>query len=121
MGSAARFPEWASPEQLSPMISSTVVPALPSQCLPTSALDIHHIVVNDWEVGVDAPQNVVLLSLPSVLDPSLAPAGAACLHAYTPGTEPAHLWEGLRPGSLQYEQLKEERSQVGLCLLRAGC
>lgn len=32
--------------------------------------------VNDWSKGVDAPQNVVLISIASVVDPSMAPEGA---------------------------------------------
>jgi phytoene dehydrogenase-like protein len=75
-------------------------------------LEIHHIVVNDWDAGVDAQQNVVLISIPSVLDPSLAPEGKHVLHAYTPGTEPYHLWEGLDRKSEEYKQLKKERSEV---------
>ncbi len=39
-------------------------------------------------------QNVVLISIASVLDPSLAPAGKHTLHAYLPATEPFNLWEG---------------------------
>ncbi|KAK3037716.1 hypothetical protein RJ639_031087 [Escallonia herrerae] len=48
-------------------------------------LGIHHIVVNDWLRGVDADQNVVLISVPSVLSPDLAPRGKHVLHAYLPG------------------------------------
>lgn len=40
-------------------------------------------------------QNVVLISIASVMDPSLAPPGKHCLHAYLPATEPFSLWEGL--------------------------
>ncbi|CAM8965735.1 unnamed protein product [Rhodiola kirilowii] len=58
-------------------------------------LGIHHIVVNDWNRGVDADQNVVLISVPSVLSPHVAPRGKHILHAYTPGTEPYELWAGL--------------------------
>ncbi|CAI0439525.1 unnamed protein product [Linum tenue] len=75
-------------------------------------LGIHHIVVNDWERGVDADQNVVLISVPSVLSPDLAPPGKHVLHAYTPGTEPFELWEGLDPKSNEYKQLKQERSEA---------
>ncbi|XP_024520535.1 prolycopene isomerase, chloroplastic isoform X2 [Selaginella moellendorffii] len=75
-------------------------------------LGIHHIVVDSWEQGVDAPQNVVLISMPSALSPNLAPPGKHVLHAYTPGTEPYHLWKGLDRQSAAYKQLKEERSQV---------
>ncbi|GAQ83842.1 FAD/NAD(P)-binding oxidoreductase family protein [Klebsormidium nitens] len=75
-------------------------------------LGIHHIVVNTWEGGVDGPQNIVLISVPSVLDPSLAPPGKHVLHAYTPGTEPYEIWEGLDRKSPEYRKLKEERSEV---------
>ncbi len=51
--------------------------------------------VNSWDIGVDAPQNVVLISIASVQDPSLAPEGKHCLHAYVPATEPYELWKGL--------------------------
>ncbi|KAL8151642.1 hypothetical protein V2J09_021450 [Rumex salicifolius] len=75
-------------------------------------LEIHHIVVNDWERGVDADQNVVLISIPSVLSPELAPPGKHILHAYTPGTEPFNIWEGLDRTSEQYKKLKAERSEA---------
>ncbi|KAI3927563.1 hypothetical protein MKW92_007057 [Papaver armeniacum] len=75
-------------------------------------LGIHHIVVNDWDRGVDADQNVVLISVPSVLSKDLAPPGKHVLHAYTPGTEPFALWEGLDRKSTEYKTLKAERSEV---------
>lgn len=75
-------------------------------------LGIHHIVVNDWERGVDADQNVVLISVPSVLSPDLAPPGKHVLHAYMPGTEPFGQWEGLDRRSTEYKNLKAERSEV---------
>ncbi|KAK1275353.1 hypothetical protein QJS04_geneDACA009972 [Acorus gramineus] len=75
-------------------------------------LGIHHIVVNDWSRGVDADQNVVLISVPSVMSKDLAPPGKHVLHAYTPGTEPFGLWEGLDRRSSEYKRLKEERSEV---------
>ena len=37
---------------------------------------------------------MVLISIASVMDPSLAPAGKHTLHAYLPATEPWSLWEG---------------------------
>ncbi|GJN22703.1 hypothetical protein PR202_gb10298 [Eleusine coracana subsp. coracana] len=75
-------------------------------------LGIHHIVVNDWNKGVDAEQNVVLISVPSVFGKGLAPPGKHVLHAYTPGTEPFSFWEGLDRKSAEYRRLKEERSEV---------
>lgn len=75
-------------------------------------LACHHIVVNDWERGVTAPQNVVLISIPSRLDPSLAPVGKETLHVYTPGNEPYELWQGLDRRSEAYQQLKAQRAAV---------
>ena len=65
--------------------------------------------VDDWNKGVDGEQNVVLISVPSVHSKDLAPAGKHVLHAYTPGTEPFSLWEGLDRKSADYRRLKEER------------
>ncbi|GIL52581.1 hypothetical protein Vafri_8402 [Volvox africanus] len=76
------------------------------------SLELHHIVVNTWTGGVTAPQNVVLISIPSVMDPAMAPPGKHCLHAYLPATEPYELWKGLDRRSPEYAALKEERSQV---------
>ena len=75
-------------------------------------LELHHIVVNTWEHGVDSEQNVVLISIASVMDPSLAPKGKHTLHAYLPATEPFEIWQDLKQGTPEYAKLKEERSQV---------
>ena len=72
----------------------------------------HYIVVNDWEVGVTAPQNVVLISIPSVFDPALAPPGKHTIHVYTPGSEPYEVWDGLDRRSAEYAERKRSRSQV---------
>lgn len=75
-------------------------------------LKCHYIVVNDWEQGVTAPQNVVVMSIPSVLDPSLAPTGKHAIHVYTPGNEPYQLWAGIDRRSEAYQKLKLERSEI---------
>ena len=75
-------------------------------------LELHHIIVNTWDHGVDSEQNVVLVSIASVMDPSLAPKGKHTLHAYLPATEPFEIWQNMRQGTPEYEKLKEERSQV---------
>uniref|UniRef100_A0A7S3EAU0 Amine oxidase domain-containing protein n=1 Tax=Rhodosorus marinus TaxID=101924 RepID=A0A7S3EAU0_9RHOD len=72
----------------------------------------HYIHVFDWEKGIDAEGNVVLISIPSVLDPSLAPEGKHVLHAYTPASEPYDQWAGLKRGSQEYLARKQERSGV---------
>ncbi len=79
-------------------------------------LDCHHLVVNDWETGITAPQNVVAISIPSLIDPSLAPPGKHTVHVYTPATEPYSLWQTLGQDldrrSEAYAQQKEQRSEV---------
>ncbi|HHP7230052.1 MAG TPA: phytoene desaturase family protein [Xenococcaceae cyanobacterium] len=75
-------------------------------------LQCHYIVVNDWQQGVTAPQNVVVISLPSVLDPSLAPSGKHVIHVYTPGNEPYQIWAGIKRNSKAYQEQKQARSQV---------
>ena len=57
---------------------------------------MHHIVVEDWERGVQAEQNVTLVSIASIQDPKLAPKGKHTLHAYHPATEPYAPWEHLQ-------------------------
>ncbi len=74
------------------------------------ALGIHHVVLESWDVT--APQNVVNICIPSVIDPAMAPPDHHVIHAYTAGNEPYSVWEGVKPKSAQYEQMKEERSQV---------
>ncbi|MEM9908492.1 MAG: NAD(P)/FAD-dependent oxidoreductase, partial [Cyanobacteria bacterium P01_D01_bin.44] len=69
-------------------------------------LACHYIVVNDWAKGITAPQNLVLISIPSVLDPTLAPPGKHAVHVYTPGNEPYGIWPTDRQ-SEAYTQLKQ--------------
>lgn len=75
-------------------------------------LACHYIVVNDWNRGITAPQNVILVSIPSVLDPSLAPPGKHTIHVYTPGNEPYDLWQKLDRRSAAYAQQKQDRAEV---------
>ncbi|AFZ13501.1 monooxygenase FAD-binding protein [Crinalium epipsammum PCC 9333] len=77
-----------------------------------SDLSIHYIVVNDWDKGITAPQNVVVASIPSVIDPSLAPPGKHVIHVYTPGNEPYFIWQGIERNSKEYALLKQERAEV---------
>ena len=75
-------------------------------------LACHYIVVNSWEKGITAPQNLVLISIPSVLDPSLAPNGKHTIHVYTPGSEPYDIWQGMDRKSAAYADQKEKRAEV---------
>lgn len=68
-----------------------------------SALRYRAQVVESWSVPIDAPQNMFIVSIPTVLDPSLAPKGKHLVHIYTAGNEPYKLWEGMKRGSPEYE------------------
>jgi phytoene dehydrogenase-like protein len=74
-----------------------------------AGLPIHHVWVGDWQRGIDAERNMAVLSMPSLLDPALAPAGHHVLHGYTPANEPWELWEQLEHGSPAYRARKSER------------
>ncbi|MFN6562031.1 MAG: phytoene desaturase family protein [Nostoc sp. ChiSLP01] len=75
-------------------------------------LQCHYIVVNNWEAGITAPQNLVVISIPSVLDSSLAPPGKHMIHVYTPGNEPYAIWRGMDRRSKEYAEQKRSRAEV---------
>ena len=75
-------------------------------------LPIHTVWVDDWQRGIAAERNAVVLSVPSVLDPGMAPQGRHVLHGYTPASEPWDLWRGVERGSAAYNALKQERCGV---------
>jgi phytoene dehydrogenase-like protein len=57
-------------------------------------------------------QNVIVISIPTVFDPNLAPPGKAVVHAYTAGCEPYDVWAGMDRASTEYKQLKQQRAEV---------
>lgn len=71
---------------------------------------VHHITVQDWARPVEDRDNLVFVSVPSVLDTGAAPEGHHVLHAYLPATEPYELYENLDRKA--YLELKESRAQV---------
>jgi phytoene dehydrogenase-like protein len=66
-------------------IDATGLPEVPSADFPAQ-----WAVVRDWDApeGVESPRNIVLCSMASLIDRSLAPEGKHVLHAYVPATEP---------------------------------
>jgi prolycopene isomerase len=62
----------------------------------------HHLLLEHWE-AMEAEQGVVFVSMPTLLDPSLAPSGHHIVHAFTPSSIEA--WQGLSPG--QYAAKKQ--------------
>ncbi|KAL3920996.1 MAG: hypothetical protein SGPRY_005052, partial [Prymnesium sp.] len=88
-------------------ISADGLPTEPSEEFPAQ-----WAVIDDWELGVDAPRNLVLVSMASLIDPSLAPSGCHVIHAYVPATEPYEAWEGLDRKSKEYRDRKEEAAEI---------
>ena len=86
-------------------IDASGLPEVPSADFPAQ-----WAVVRDWDApeGVESPRNIVLCSMPSLIDPSLAPAGKHVLHAYVPATEPYEWWAGMDRKSSEYQEKKEE-------------
>ena len=54
----------------------------------------HHLLLEDWE-RMEDEQGVIFVSMPSLLDPDLAPEGHHIVHTFTPSSMEA--WKGLSP------------------------
>lgn len=65
--------------------------------------ECHHIILEDWH-NLEAEQGTIFVSIPTLLDPSLAPEGYHIIHTFTPSS--MDYWQGLTPK--QYEFKKEE-------------
>ncbi|CAN6381533.1 unnamed protein product [Urochloa humidicola] len=65
--------------------------------------DCHHFVLEDDWNNLEKPYGSIFLSIPTVLDPSLAPEGHHILHIFT--TACIEDWEGL--SRKEYEEKKE--------------
>jgi len=63
---------------------------------------VHHLLLERWE-DLEAEQGTVFVSMPSLLDPSLAPEGHHIVHTFTPSSMEA--WRGLSP--MAYAAKKE--------------
>ena len=77
---------------------------------PSADFPAQWAVIRDWDgpEGVEDPRNIVLCSMPSLIDPSLSPEGKHVLHAYVPATEPYEWWMDLDRSSKEYKEKKEE-------------
>ena len=72
--------------------------------------ECHHILLEDWE-DMEAPEGTIFVSIPTLLDPDLAPEGHHIIHTFTPSW--IDKWQGLEPHD--YQQKKE---QAALKLIR---
>lgn len=84
-------------------IDSTGLPEVPSADFPAQ-----WAVVRNWDIGVEAPRNIVLCSMPSLIDDTMAPQGTHVLHAYVPATEPYAEWAAYKEDRQNPEYLKKK-------------
>jgi len=83
---------------------------LDAEGLDLACLQPHYTAMDSWD-DVVAEQNMVAISNPALLDPSLCPAGKLVLHLYCAGNEPYDIWAAAEAeGRAAYEALKEERA-----------
>ncbi len=75
-------------------------------------LPLHSIWVGNWQKGITAERNCVILSIPSIIDKDLSPKGFHLLHGYTPANEPWDIWKDIKYKSPEYEKLKQERCSI---------
>ncbi|WP_431632720.1 carotenoid isomerase [Alkalinema pantanalense] len=91
---------WQQRYQQSPSFLSLHL-GVKAEALPEGT-DCHHILLEDW-ANIDAEQGTVFVSIPTLLDPSLAPEGHHIIHAFTPSS--IDQWKNLTPQA--YEAKKE--------------
>jgi prolycopene isomerase len=72
-----------------------------AEAVPADA-DCHHIIVEDWQ-RMEEAYGTLFLSIPTLLDPDLAPPGHHIFHSFTPCW--IEDWQGLSPSD--YEAKKE--------------
>lgn len=68
--------------------------------------ECHHILLEDW-ADLESEQGTLFVSIPTLLDPSLAPPGHHIIHAFTPSWLQA--WQGLTPSA--YQAQKEQAAE----------
>lgn len=68
--------------------------------------ECHHVILEEWG-NMEKSQGTIFVSIPTLLDPSLAPAGHHIIHTFTPSW--VEEWQGLSPS--EYTQRKETAAE----------
>ena len=71
---------------------------------------VHHLLLERWE-EIEAEQGTVFVSMPSLLDPNLAPAGHHIVHTFTPSSMEA--WQGLSPTAYAAKKEADANRLIG--------
>ncbi len=93
--------KWQKRYQKSPSFLSLHL-GVEASVLPLGT-ECHHIVLEDWN-QMETPEGTIFISIPTLLDPDLAPEGYHILHGFTPSW--VEDWQGMSPD--EYEAKKEE-------------
>lgn len=93
--------KWQQRYQKSPSFLSLHL-GVAAEVLP-SGTECHHILLEDWQKMEEA-EGTIFVSIPTLLDPDLAPAGHHIVHVFTPSW--IDDWQGL--SAREYENQKEE-------------
>lgn len=96
----AREKRWQQRYQKSPSFLSLHL-GVEAKVLPP-ATECHHILLEDWS-KMEESQGTIFVSIPTLLDPDLAPPGYHIIHTFTPSW--IEEWENLTPKA--YEEKKE--------------
>jgi prolycopene isomerase len=70
----------------------------------------HHLLLERWE-EMEAEQGVVFVSMPTLLDPELAPAERHIVHAFTPSS--MEHWQGLTPAEYRAKKQADSDRLIG--------
>lgn len=92
--------KWQQRYQKSPSFLNLHL-GIKAEVLPKGT-ECHHILLEDWD-KMEAMEGTIFVSIPTLLDPDLAPPEYHIIHTFTPSYVAD--WQGLSPS--QYEQQKE--------------
>ena len=93
--------KWQQRYQQSPSFLSLHL-GIKAEALPTG-IECHHVLLESWD-EMETEQGTIFVSIPTLLDPSLAPEGCHIIHTFTPSW--MQEWENLSPS--EYEAKKEK-------------
>ena len=99
-----RQKRWESHYQKSPSFLSLHL-GVKAEILPPD-VECHHILLEDW-AKMEEPEGTIFVSIPTLLDPDLAPPGHHIIHTFTPSW--LEDWQGL--DSKAYQDQKEAAAQ----------
>lgn len=91
--------KWQQRYQKSPSFFSLHL-GVKAEVLP-SGTECHHVLLEDWS-QMEATRGTLFVSIPTLLDPELAPPGHHIIHAFTPDW--MHHWQDLSPSEYRSQK-----------------